>query len=254
MTKSNPTRPPRTRLASTSLRAIVPEKSPRLREAAYASIKEAILAGRIASGQPLMEETIADLLGISRTPVREALALLEHDELISMRSGRGLSVRKLPRREFLDMFAANEVIEPHLARLAAAHASTKQVEEMHEVIGRCSSTASNSDLARFLSTGREFHRLLGECAGNEILRRFVVRNEERTDLYLLGNAKALDAPAMEASVREHSAIAEAIASHDAEAAARLAIFHSQSIRHRLAPLFGEDGGQEDDSDEEERAS
>src|ERR1700687_5932937 len=105
-------------------------KTLRFRKAAYQSIKEAILSGRFAPGEPLIEEQIASILQISRTPVREALAILEHETLIAPRQGRGLYVRGIARHEFIDMFVANEAVEPYLARQAAIAASETQQQHM----------------------------------------------------------------------------------------------------------------------------
>jgi DNA-binding GntR family transcriptional regulator len=69
------------------------------------------------------------------------------------------------------------------------------------------------------------------------LTQFVSGNEERTDLYLLSYEKAVDVPGMRASNREHEAILHALAEGDPEAAVRLVIYHSQSVRERLAMLF-----------------
>lgn len=222
-------------------------KTPRLREVAYDAIKEAILDGRLASGQPLQEESIAELLQISRTPVREALALLEHEALISPRAGKGLWVRRLSRHEFVDMFVANETVEPYLARLASMRVTSDHAEAMRAVVEDCRVHARLPDVAGFLRDGRRFHQVVGEASGNPVLTRFVVQNEERTDIYLLGNAGSVEVDAWEPSVREHEAIMEAIVRREPEEAARLVIYHSQSVRHRLAPLFTEDAPGEEEA-------
>ena len=109
-------------------------RAPKLREAAYSAIKEAIFDARLAAGEPLFEERIAAALGISRTPVREALAILEHEGLIAARQGKGLFIRELTREEFLDMFGANEVIEPYLARRAALRATGEHIDQIQAAI------------------------------------------------------------------------------------------------------------------------
>ncbi len=212
-------------------------KALRYREAAYSAIKEAILLGQFEPGQALVEEQIAEALMISRTPVREALALLEHEKLIAPRAGRGLYVRALTREEFVAMFVANETVEPFLIRHAALLATGAQLEAIEAAIERGKQSAAAVDIAGSLRSGRDFHRLVGEASGNAPLTQFVARNEERTDLYLLSYAKVIDVPGMNASNREHEAIFNAVARRDPEAAARLVIYHSQSVRERLSALF-----------------
>jgi DNA-binding GntR family transcriptional regulator len=215
-------------------------RAPRLREAAYTAIREAILDGRLGSGQPLLEEEIAELLRISRTPVREALALLVHDRLVAPRRGRGLWVKVLSRNEFIDMFVANETVEPYLARRAAAAVTPSQVRQMREAIEMASECAGSQDIAGFLSAGRRFHQVMGEASGNAALCQFVVQNEERTDLHLLAYMKHLGGDMMAPSASEHASILDAIAEGRAEDAARLVVYHSQSVRQRLGSFFDDE--------------
>lgn len=222
------------------LQPVALPKTPRYREVAYLAIKEAILDGRLEPEQPLVEEKLASSLNISRTPVREALALLEHERLIGTRGGKRLHVRIITRNEFVEMFVANETVEPYLARRAALRATDQQLEEIKMAIERGQESATRADIAGFLRSGRDFHRLVGIASGNTPLTQFVVRNEERTDLYLLSYGKVVNQFMMQASNREHEAIFEAISRRDPEAAARLVIYHTQSLRERFSELFNDD--------------
>lgn len=221
-------------------RSLAKSKSPRYREAIYQAIKEAILAGRLMPNQPLIEEQLAASLDVSRTPVREALALLEHEEFIAPRNGRGLYVRAVTFVEFMEMFIANEAVEPYLARRAARQADAAQIKAIGAAVDAAQACADAGDMAGFLRNSRTFHRLVGEAADNRPLAEFVVRNEERTDMYLLNYEKVLSYPSMVASVQEHRAILEALAARDPEAAERLVIYHAQSLRTRLTELFNAD--------------
>ena len=102
-------------------------RTPTYRESVYAAIKDAILSGQLAVNQPLVEEQLAASLNISRTPVREALAVLQHEGFIGPSVGRGLYVLSLTHAEFVELFMANEVIEPYLARRAARLATAEQL-------------------------------------------------------------------------------------------------------------------------------
>ena len=219
------------------LQPLVISKAPRYREAAYEAIKQAILEGQLAPNQPLIEEQLAASLQISRTPVREALAILEHEGLIGSRGGRGLYVTILTRESFVEMFVANETVEPALARRAALLATPAQLADMRHTLERARAAIEANDTAGFLSASRDFHRLVGDASGNQPLADFVVRNEEHTDMYLLSVGRAIDRASMEASTREHGAILDAMEQRDPEAAARLTIYHAQSLRERFATLF-----------------
>lgn len=225
-------------------------KTPTYRESVYATIKEAILAGKLAANQPLVEEQLAALLNISRTPVREALAILQHEGFIGPGAGRGLYVLNLTRAEFIEMFMANEVIEPYLARRAARLATPAQLQTVYEVIQQGKACQAQGDTPGFLRASRDFHYRVGQAAGNLTLTHFVVGNEERTDMYLLNANKTIDAAKMAASLREHEAIFEALVQSDPEAASRCVIYHAQSLRERFSDLFAAqaDGGAGTDED------
>jgi len=214
-------------------------KAPKYREAAYDAIKAAILSGQLLPGQPLVEEQLAASLKISRTPVREALALLEHEGFIAPGGGRGLYVRALSRTEFIDLFVANEVVEPYLARRAALAATAEQLATIGEAIKRAERCVAEGNLAGFLQASRDFHRWVGVASDHVALTNFVIGNEERTDMYLLHANKIIDPAKMEASNREHAAIFGALVQRDPEAAGRMVIFHAQSLRERFADLFND---------------
>ncbi|NJM09224.1 GntR family transcriptional regulator [Candidatus Gracilibacteria bacterium] len=224
---------------ATSLQPVNLSRSPRYREVAYAAIKDAILRGQLEPNQPLVEEQLATLLNISRTPVREALAILEHEGLIGARNGRGLYICTVTREQFVEMFVANEAVEPFLVRRAAQHARDEQFAELAATLEQAEASVAAHDVVGFLRASRTFHRLIGVAAGNAALTDLVVRNEERTDMYLLSTGQAVQPTMMEASNREHAAILRALQRRDPEAAARLTIYHAQSLRVRLGELFSE---------------
>ena len=215
------------------------KRSPRFREAAFDAIKEAILEGRIAAGEPLIETKIASALGMSRTPVREALALLEHEGLLSHHTGPGLVIRELSREEFIDMFVANELVEPQLVRRAAVYATEAHLAEIQSAIDLGQRAVDDLDIRASLRSGREVHRWIGIAADNPPLAQFVLLNEEKTDLYLLSlsNDAILTGEEMAISNREHQDILEAIRRRDPEDASRLVIYHAQSLRRRHEHLF-----------------
>lgn len=220
------------------LKPIIITKAPKYREVAYLAIKKAILSGQLEPNYPLLEEQLAATLNISRTPVREALALLEHEGLINISNGnRGLFVHQVTQPEFIEIFMANEVIEPFLARKAAENATPSQIADLEQNVHAYDQYANEEDSANFLEVGREFHRIVGCAAGNLSLTETVVRNEERADLYLMSRGKKIDQSSMLASVNEHRSVLTAIKNHNPEEAARIISQHAGSVRSRFIDLF-----------------
>lgn len=215
------------------------QRSPRYRQAAFTAIKEAILEGRISAGEPLVETKIAAALGMSRTPVREALALLEYEGLLCQHSGPGLIIQELSREEFIDMFVANELVEPQLVRRAAVYATSTHIAEIQNAIDLGRRAVDDLDIRASLRSGREVHRWIGIAANNPPLAQFVLQNEEKTDLYLLSlnTSTLLTKDEMAISNQEHQDILDAIERRDPEDASRLVIYHAQSLRRRHQRFF-----------------
>ena len=106
----------------------------RSREVAYESIKNAILRGILAPRERLVEERLGDALQISRTPIREASSILEHEGLIESIPYKGLIVKPVTIDEFLSMYEALGVIEPAIARAAVHNASPADIISMEALL------------------------------------------------------------------------------------------------------------------------
>ncbi len=215
-------------------------RAPTYREAAYVAIKEAILAGQIEPGQALIEERLAALLDISRTPVREALAILEHEGLIAPVYRRGLCMQADSRR----VCGAVRGQPDRRAHFSALSGAARQRGRAcgHGCGDQPRYTMRRRDgYPRLPALGPRVPRPGWRSSGNLPLTAFIERNEERVDLYLLSYGKAVDALGMQASNREHGTIFKAIVDRDPEAAARLVVYHAQSTRERWAALFNDAG-------------
>ena len=105
-----------------------------LREVAYDRLKDALRHANIPPGEPLSENRISKLLGISRTPVREALQMLSQEGLVEIAPGRGVTVAARSFREILDVLFIRLIIEPELTRLAAENMSPEQIASLWQII------------------------------------------------------------------------------------------------------------------------
>jgi len=221
------------------------------REAAYAAIRAAILADELPFDAPLVEEQLAAQLSISRTPVREALAILEHEALLGPGEGRGLYIRVASPRTFDALLTAIEIVGTHLVRRAAHLITEELLQALGETLHRNRYHADRGHLPGFLETGRRLWELVGDAAENPPLRDVVVDHTERADLYILAHSDAVSASDMAVTHREYAAVLDALVKRDPDEAARLVTYHAQSLRARLPGLFeaaepGEQGDWHDD--------
>ncbi len=208
----------------------------RSREVAYNAIKQAILAGKIPLHERLVEERLAEALQISRTPVREALAILEHEGLLDSVPYKGLAVKPVTIDEFLHMYEAMGVIESALARTAAATATAADIRQMEAALALAEAAIPN-DVPTHLSACREFQALLGATADSPFLTRTLVGIEERSDMYLIHSGLPLPPENMQAAVTDRRNILDRVRAGDADGAAEMSLAHASSIRTRWRELY-----------------
>lgn len=208
------------------------------REVAYEAIKRAILSGQFSPYERLVEERLAEALDISRTPVREALAILEHEGLLESEPYKGLAVRPVTVDEFLSMYEALGVIEAALARLAARNAAGGDIRRMDEALRR-SEAAIPGNVPEHLAEARRFQAILGEAAGSPFLARTLVGIEERSDMYLINSGLEIPPENMYSAVSDRRRILDRVRESDEEGAAEAAFSHAASIRQRWHQLYPE---------------
>jgi DNA-binding GntR family transcriptional regulator len=135
--------------------------------AAYEHLTEALLSGELSPGDRLVQDVLADQLGISRTPVREALQRLEREGTIRAAAGRGYVVPQLTLADIAHLYEVREAVEGQAARLVAARA-TSSVDGIEATLRRLSAAAGHGGRDAF-HANRLVHRAIVESAGNPFL-------------------------------------------------------------------------------------
>lgn len=203
------------------------------------AILEGIRSGRYQPGEHLRETEVANWLGVSRTPVREALRRLEAEGLLNFESWRGVVVADLDRQQVSELYAMREVLEGAAARLAARHIDDTEIELLDLLLERSAAAADSPEAQAEIN--KQLHETIYCAAHNRYLLQTL--EQQRNALALLrGTTFALPGRA-ESALAEHRAVVDAIRRRDpegAEAAARAHIKAAQRCRLRL--LF--DGGTE----------
>jgi DNA-binding GntR family transcriptional regulator len=136
-------------------------------------IRDAIADGRLEPGQRLKEEELARELGISRTPVREALLMLQTEGLLEAAPNRGAAVRTYETEDLDDLYQLRAVLEGFAARLAAARISAGDVTRLRESCERFVALRAEADVVELVRENVLFHDLILEAAGSERLTQMV---------------------------------------------------------------------------------
>jgi DNA-binding GntR family transcriptional regulator len=196
-------------------------------ETVYSQLRDLLLAGAFAPGDRLTELALAERLGTSRTPIREALRRLEADGLLAG-AHRGVVVRELEKSEIEHAFEVRATLEAMTAESAARRVRAGQVAaaELDGLRRRASVTAratSKGDLATAISANRDFHRAIAELAGNPLAVDILDRLWDR----LTVSARISIRPARRRRevTEEHDRLVAAIAAGRVAEAGRLARAH-----------------------------
>lgn len=198
--------------------------SPPLRELAYDSIRDAILDGSLAAGQRIKERDVASQMGISTTPVKEALRRLEQEGLIVSQPRRGAVVAELALTSVEEIVAIRARLESLAAKFAASRATEDELVELRAHLAKMGQlTNSSSDLAALEAANAHFHDLVRGAARNVFLNRFVAALEP-FDRSVRHQALADRAEARR-GFAEHSAVLEAIEGRDGDQAAEVMLRH-----------------------------
>lgn len=153
---------------------------------AYSVIKDRILTCQYAPGSALNEGRLADELEISKTPVRQALAMLAHEGFVEVLPRQGYRVTDLSITDVQEIFNLRLLLEPAAAAMAADHATAEQLQELRALAEEHES-ADHDDYEAFVTQARAFHVKLAEASGNGRLASTLTHLlEEMQRLYLSG--------------------------------------------------------------------
>lgn len=141
--------------------------------AATELIREAIIDGRLEPGRRLKEEEVASELGISRTPVREALLILQAQGLVELTPNRGASVRSYETAEIEDMYQLRALLEGYAARRAAVRMKRRDIARLRKSCERFSRLRAADDVVDLIKENLAFHNTILEVAGSERLMAMV---------------------------------------------------------------------------------
>lgn len=188
-------------------------------EKAYYKIREMILNGVFLPGDHLSEEQLSAAIGVSRTPVRDALRRLEGDYFVTIRANRGAKVRGWDEEDIEDLFQLRAIIEGFAARRAAKRASRQQIEILLDQIKRIDAALANKskpDIDAFLDANNIFHRVICEASGNSRLSDMI--DALVAQAVVVRTAKGFSVEDLRRSNFHHKEMADAIAASDGELA------------------------------------
>lgn len=224
----------------------VAESGKKQHQIALMRLREMVLDGTLPTGGRLFEISLAERIGISRTPIREALSRLEGEGLLERAPSGGYLVRTFTFEDVHDAIELRGVLEGTSARLAAERGvEPSQLREIKQVVAALdpitSRKANDRDVARYQELNFEFHQLLSGLSGSEIIRREL----ERAKLLPFASPNAFLGDqtfrqSMAGAQAQHRAIVEAIEMREGARAEALAREHARMARRNLDYVMHQD--------------
>lgn len=199
------------------------EESHSLSGKVFHKLQDDILSGRYKVDDELKEKAIGDELGVSRTPVREALRQLELQGLVTITPNKGAHVTGFSKQDLNDIYEIRSVLEGLCAKWAAVKATPEQIEELEEIVYLTRFHVSKGNSQQVFELDNKFHEILYEASGSKVLSS--VLSDFHHYVQRVRKATLKSKERSEKSNEEHEKILEAVKSHDALKAQQLAHQH-----------------------------
>lgn len=206
-----------------------------LADTAYSELKKLVLSGGMDVNRPLTEREVAERLGMSRTPIREALRRLESERLLTIDPRRGVTAVSLDQDEIADLYFMREVLEGTAAKLAAQHATGTEILNLESILEE--ETQALEAGGDVVAINHSLHDAIYQAAHSKFLLRALQSLTDST--FLLGRSTLADPQRAARAHVEHVALVEAIRSRDGARAEEAARRHIQTAHFERMRILRE---------------
>lgn len=194
------------------------------KQLAYESVKEKILNNELKAGDPIVERTLCESLGISRTPIRAAFMELAKEGLVDIVEGRGVFVSRIRFEDMIEVYDVREALECMSVKLLTERVTDEELAHLAEIVERMKLLTGSE----FMKLDMELHTAMAQYAKNKRLAQSV--NLLYSPIRLMAATAQNDPVLCSTALKEHQEILQAVASHDVEAAVETMRRHIQSVR------------------------
>jgi len=200
-------------------------------ERVHDHLRDEILSGRLTPGTELSEVALAESLGVSRGPVREALGRLATEGLVTIRPRRGAVVRALSNDEFIEAYQVREALETMAVRLAVSQLTAEDLSALERGIDEMVDFGNAGDVLGFFEANTAFHLVFFDAAGNRMLADLYRQLRAQIDRHRLRSLELRGD--VQRSIAEHRAILRAAKAGDVERTVHLVSEHIRVPQIRL---------------------
>lgn len=195
-----------------------------LREQIASSLRESIINGELPPGQKLTEPELAERLGISRTPIREAFRQLESEGFLTVIPRRGAVVSTITAKEIHDFYELKSLLEGYAARVTAEKITPKDIEKLKRLNDQLKGLAEKGHVEAFFKKNEEFHNCFLQLCGND---KLIEIRDNMVNRFLGFRMATLSMPGrLMESVKQHRSIIKAFQRKDGRLAEAVVVEHA----------------------------
>lgn len=206
-----------------------------LRDVVFNTLRQAILRGELKPGERLMEIALSNRLGVSRTPVREAIRMLELEGLVIMIPRKGAQVAQITEQDMIDVLEVRLGLEELAVRFACERITDEELEKLGEAVQEFEKSITNADLSALAEADVKFHEIIYQATHNQRLVQII--NNIREQMYRYRIEYLKDVESRKRLLKEHYAIWAALKNRDKDNAVKYICTHivnqQEAIRRSL---------------------
>lgn len=206
-----------------------------LRDVVFNTLRDNILTGEMKPGERLMEIHLADKLGVSRTPIREAIRMLELEGLVTMIPRRGAEVAQISSKGLRDVLEVRQALDALAIELACDRITEEEISALRKACDRFAETTKTQDVVKIAGADVDLHDIIVKAAGNDRLAQMVGNLSQQMYRYRLEHIK--DVTQHERLIEEHEEIYRCLKNRDKEGGAKAIKTHiynqEQSVLNQI---------------------
>lgn len=218
---------------SANMNSILP-----LRDVVFNTLRQAILTGELKPGERLLEIHLADKLGVSRTPVREAIRQLEQEGLVIMMPRKGAQVAHITEKSMSDVLEVRSVLDELAAALACERITDSEIEALENACKDFEEAIASGDIRMITATDVKFHDIIFAASRN--LRLTQIVNNLAEQMYRFRFEYIKDSSGWQSLITEHRMITDAISKRDVATATKALHIHVKNQENSILRLIRHD--------------
>ena len=209
-----------------------------LRDVVFRTLRRGIHQGLLTPGERLIEIQLAKRLGVSRTPIREAIRMLELEGLVIMLERRGAIVSNITSKNLNDVLEVRLAMEKFVSGLACERITPEEMEELEKACALFKEAIEKDDVTLMATRDKDFHDLIYKATGNNVILKLMANMQEQMYRYRLEYLK--DQAAHQTLIEEHDELLSSLKEGNKEKAEEVAVRHVEGQRKYILKLIGND--------------